>query len=385
MISLRHLALHRGGRALLEDVNLTVYAGQKIGVTGANGTGKSSLFALLRGELHADIGDCRLPPTWVIAQVAQETPALDVPALDYVLRGDAELEQLHAALRTAEAAHDGARLAQLHARLDSIDGYTAPSRAAKLMHGLGFTAAQERLPVAQFSGGWRMRLNLAQALMCRSDLLLLDEPTNHLDLDAVLWLEEWLLRYPGTLLLISHDREFLDRTVQHILHIEREGVMLYPGNYSEFETRRAEQLAQQQAAFERQQREIAHIQHFVDRFKAKASKAKQAQSRMKALARMQRIAAAHVDSPFHFDFPAPAKLPHPLLQLEQCAVGYADTQQCRPQPRARRPPRPARSQRRRQIHIDQTPRRRDRPARGTTRGRAGSGHRLFRPASARTT
>ncbi|HEY9199113.1 MAG TPA: ATP-binding cassette domain-containing protein [Gammaproteobacteria bacterium] len=324
MLELRDVSLRRGPRLLFSNANLTLHAGQRVGVTGANGTGKSSLFALLRGELHADTGDCRLPPNWIIAQVAQETPALDVPALDYVLRGDAELERLQAELRDAETAHDGHHIAQLHAQLEAIDGYTAPRRAARLMHGLGFSADQERLPVAQFSGGWRMRLNLAQALMCRSDLLLLDEPTNHLDLDAVLWLEEWLLRYPGMLLLISHDREFLDRTVQHILHIERERVTLYPGNYSEFETRRAEQLAQQQSAFERQQREIAHIQHFIDRFKAKASKAKQAQSRMKALSRMERIAAAHVDSPFHFEFPAPAKLPHPLLQLEKVSAGYAD-------------------------------------------------------------
>ncbi|MBI5041650.1 MAG: ATP-binding cassette domain-containing protein [Gammaproteobacteria bacterium] len=324
MLELRDVSLRRGPRLLFSNANLTLHSGQRVGVTGANGTGKSSLFALLRGELHADTGDFRLPPNWIIAQVAQETPALDVPALDYVLRGDAELERLQAELRAAETAHDGHRLAQLHAQLDAIDGYSAPSRAARLMHGLGFTADQEGLPVAQFSGGWRMRLNLAQALMCRSDLLLLDEPTNHLDLDAVLWLEEWLQRYPGMLLLISHDREFLDRTVQNILHIEREQVKLYPGNYSEFETRRAEQLAQQQSAFERQQREIAHIQHFIDRFKAKASKAKQAQSRMKALARMERIAAAHADSPFHFEFPAPAKLPHPLLQLEKISAGYAD-------------------------------------------------------------
>ena len=324
MLELQNVSLRRGARLLFSDATLTLHSGQRVGVTGANGTGKSSLFAMLRGELHPDTGDCRLPPNWILAQVAQETPALDVPALDYVLRGDAQLEQLNRALHDAEQAHDGERIARLHAELEAIDGYSAPSRAARLMHGLGFKAEQERLPVAHFSGGWRMRLNLAQALMCRSDLLLLDEPTNHLDLDAVLWLEEWLTRYPGMLLLISHDREFLDRTVNHILHIEREQVKLYPGNYSEFETRRAEQLAQQQAAFERQQREIAHIQSFIDRFKAKATKAKQAQSRMKALARMDRIAAAHVDSPFHFDFPQPRKLPHPLLQLEKVSAGYAD-------------------------------------------------------------
>ena len=324
MLELRNVSLRRGPRLLFSGANLVLHSGQRVGVTGANGSGKSSLFALLRGELHADSGDCHLPANWTIAEVAQETPALELPALDYVLRGDAELERLQRALREAETAGDGQRLAHLHAQIEAIDGYSAPSRAARLMHGLGFKAGQERLPVAQFSGGWRMRLNLAQALMCRSDLLLLDEPTNHLDLDAVLWLEDWLARYPGMLLLISHDREFLDRCVGHILHIEREQVSLYTGNYSEFEIRRAEQLAQQQSAFERQQREIAHIQHFIDRFKAKATKAKQAQSRMKALARMERIAAAHVDSPFHFEFPAPAKLPHPLLQLEKAAVGYVD-------------------------------------------------------------
>ena len=325
MLELRDVSLRRGPRLLFSGANLTLHSGQRVGVTGANGTGKSSLFALLRGELHADSGDCRLPADWTIAEVAQETPALETPAIDYVLRGDAERERLQAKLREAEQGNDGQRLAHLHAEFEAIDGYSAPSRAARLMHGLGFKADQERLPVAQFSGGWRMRLNLAQALMCRSDLLLLDEPTNHLDLDAVLWLEDWLLRYPGMLLLISHDREFLDRCVGHILHIERAQVTLYTGNYSAFETRRAEQLAQQQSAFERQQREIAHIQHFIDRFKAKATKAKQAQSRMKALARMERITAAHADSPFQFEFPAPAKLPHPLLQLEQAAVGYNDS------------------------------------------------------------
>ncbi|MFA7593521.1 MAG: ATP-binding cassette domain-containing protein [Thiohalobacteraceae bacterium] len=337
MLELRNVSLRRGPRQLFSDATVTLHAGQRVGVTGANGSGKSSLFALLRGELQNDTGECRVPAHWIIAQVAQETSALELPALDYVLRGDAELEHLQKQLRAAgsqdslsaqaphrQATHDGPHIAALHAQLEAIDAYSAPSRAARLLHGLGFTADQEHLPVAQFSGGWRMRLNLAQALMCRSDLLLLDEPTNHLDLDAVLWLEEWLSRYPGTLLLISHDREFLDRTVQHILHIERGQVRLYAGNYSDFETQRAAQLAQQQTAFERQQREIAHIQRFIDRFKAKATKAKQAQSRIKALARLERIAAAHVDSPFQFEFPLPAKLPHPLLQLERVSAGYAD-------------------------------------------------------------
>jgi ATP-binding cassette subfamily F protein 3 len=322
MLKLTDLTLRRGGRVLFQGVNLTLYAGQKIGVTGANGTGKSSLFSLIRGELHADTGDFSLPPGTVIAHVAQETPALDIPAIEYVLDGDEELRRLQTALAAAEHKNDGVAIADLHARMDNIDAYTAPARAARLLHGLGFTTEQEIDPVRNFSGGWRMRLNLARALMCRSDLLLLDEPTNHLDLDAVLWLEEWLRNYSGTLLLISHDRDFLDRIVHHIVHIEHRGMKLYSGNYSDFEIRRAEYLAQQQSSYDRQQREIAHIRGFVDRFRAKATKARQAQSRLKALARMELITPAHADSPFHFEFSAPEKLPDPLLQLEKLAAGY---------------------------------------------------------------
>jgi len=322
MLKLTDLSLRRGARLLLEHVDLTLHHGQKMGLVGANGCGKSTLFALLRGLLSPDAGDLSLPPRTVIAHVAQETPAVERSAADYVMDGDAELRAIQAELLGAEQAGDGTRQAELLLRLENIDGYTARARAGRLLHGLGFTAEQEEHPVASFSGGWRMRLNLAQALMCRSDLLLLDEPTNHLDLDAVLWLEEWLRAYPGTLILISHDRDFLDAVVHHIVHIEHQQATLYAGNYSDFELLRAEKLALQQAAFEKQQREVAHIRSYVDRFRAQATKARQAQSRLKALARMELIAPAHVDSPFHFSFRAPHKLPAQLLRLEQVSAGY---------------------------------------------------------------
>ncbi len=325
MLKLTQLSLRRGPRLLLERADLQLNPGEKLGLTGGNGCGKSSLFALIRGEIGADEGDFSLPPDWVIAHVAQETPALERPAIDYVLDGDAELREVEQSLAKAEAGGDGHAQGALHERLAAIDGYSARARAARLMHGLGFRPGEEERPVSAFSGGWRMRLNLAQALMCRSDLLLLDEPTNHLDLDAVLWLEEWLLTYRGTLMLISHDRDFLDRVVGRIVHIEQGRLNLYSGNYSDFERQRAERLAQQQGAFEKQQRERAHMQDFVRRFRAKATKARQAQSRLKALERMQEIAPAHVDSPFHFEFREPHKLPDPLLQLQQAAVGYGDT------------------------------------------------------------
>jgi len=324
MLILRNLSLQRGGKPLLENVTLTIHPGQKVGIIGANGTGKSSLFALLQGELHQDAGDLELPPRLVIAHVAQETPGVCLPAIEYVLDGDRELRAIEDALKAAEAAHDGAHLAELHARFEAIDGYTARVRAEKLLAGLGFAPEQVGQPVAEFSGGWRMRLNLARALMCRSDLLLLDEPTNHLDLDAVLWLEQWLRSYPGTLLLISHDRDFLDNVVDCIAHLEQRQIHLYTGNYAVFEEQRAARLALQQTAYEKQQREIAHLQGFIDRFRAKATKARQAQSRLKALARLERIAAAHVDSPFHFDFRTPERLPTPLLALQEVAVGYCN-------------------------------------------------------------
>ncbi|MER2532957.1 MAG: ribosomal protection-like ABC-F family protein [Candidatus Competibacter sp.] len=324
MLTLRQLSLQRGGKPLFENVSLTVYPGWKVGVIGANGSGKSSLFALLRDELHPDIGDLDLPPRWTVAHVAQETPALPVPALEFVLDGDAELRQIERDLQAAEVAHDGARQAELHAHFDAIDGYSARARAGKLMSGLGFATDQLERPVAEFSGGWRVRLNLARALMCRSDLLLLDEPTNHLDLDAVLWLEQWLRGYPGTLLLISHDRDVLDNVADHIAHIDQCRITLYPGHYTAFEEQRAARLALQQAAYEKQQREITHLESFIARFRAKATKARQAQSRIKALERMERIAAAHVDSPFEFGFAAPERLPNPLLAVEKVAAGYGE-------------------------------------------------------------
>ncbi len=325
MLKFDSLALRRGTKILFEKANFTLHRGWKVGITGGNGCGKSSLFGLIRGELHADCGNYSCPPKMVIASVAQETPALPQPAIDYVLDGDAELRQIEQALAKAEAADEGEAQASLHEQFQIIDGYTAHSRAARLMNGLGFKTEQAQQPVSSFSGGWRMRLNLARALICRSDLLLLDEPTNHLDLDAVIWLEEWLRCYPGTLLLISHDRDFLDRVIGHILHIEQQVATLYSGNYSEFEKLRAQRLAGQQAAFEKQQREIAHIRSYVDRFRAQATKARQAQSRLKALERMEEIAPAHVDSPFHFSFLPPKKRPDPLLQIEKGEVGYDGT------------------------------------------------------------
>ena len=323
MLNFSQVTLRRGTRALFSDASFIIHAGERVGLTGANGCGKSSLFALLRGELSVDAGDVSLPPGLEIAHVAQQTPSLARPALDYAIDGDRALRIAEAELAAAEASGDGNAQALAHAAIDALDGYTARSRAARLLAGLGFSQAQQSRPVADFSGGWRMRLNLAQALMCRSDLLLLDEPTNHLDLDAVLWLEEWLRGYPGTLLLISHDRDFLDRVVARIAHIEHEKIALYSGNYSQFEKQRAMHLAQQQAAFQRQQREIAHIRSYVDRFRAQATKARQAQSRLKALARMEEIAPAHVDSPFHFEFRAAPALPSPMLRCDELSLGYA--------------------------------------------------------------
>ena len=325
MLHFQNLSIRRGNKLLFDDASFQIHPGQKVGITGANGTGKSSLFALILGKLHADAGDLKLPREWVIAWVAQETPQDSRSALEYVLDGDQELRQVEAKIAEAESKGDGHQLAVLHGQFESIGGYQARSRAGQLLHGLGFKPGDENHPVTSFSGGWRMRLNLARALICRSDLLLLDEPTNHLDLDAVIWLETWLRRYPGTLLLISHDREFLDAVTNHIAHIEQQQLTLYSGNYSAFERIRAEQLANQQAAHAKQQREIAHIQSYVDRFRAKATKARQAQSRLKALERMQVIAPAHVDSPFHFSFLAPEKNPNPLLRLDEAAAGYNQT------------------------------------------------------------
>ena len=325
MLNFKNLALRRGARVLFSNATFTIHKGQKVGFTGANGAGKSSLFALVRNELHLDEGDFSMPPGLEIAHVAQETPAVSSAAIDYVMDGDRELRRLQKVLAKAENDHDGLKQAELHAALEIIGGYTAQAKAARLMNGLGFTSDQEKNAVNSFSGGWRMRLNLAQALMCRSDVLMLDEPTNHLDLDAVIWLQDWLCRYDGTLLLISHDRDFLDTIADHIVHIEQNKIDIYTGNYSAFERMRAEKLAQQQSAYLKQQREIAHIQSFVDRFKAQATKARQAQSRIKALERMEFIAMAHVDSPFDFSFPKPGRMPNPLLKLDNVDIGYGHT------------------------------------------------------------
>ncbi|WP_367598574.1 ATP-binding cassette domain-containing protein [Pseudomonas fulva] len=324
MIRLSNLTLQRGPQRLLDGAEMTLHTGHKAGLIGANGAGKSSLFALLRGELSPDGGDCYLPADWRIAHMRQEVDTLDRVAVDYVLDGDVRLRRVQAALAQAEQAHDGTALARLHSELDSADGYTADARARKLLAGLGFTNEQMDRRVGDFSGGWRMRLNLAQALMCPSDLLLLDEPTNHLDLDAILWLEDWLKGYPGTLLLISHDRDFLDAVVDHVLHVEQRKLNLYKGGYSAFERTRAERLAQQQQAYEKQQAQRAHMEKYIARFKAQATKARQAQSRIKALERMEELSAAHVDSPFDFVFRESLKISSPLLSLSEGRLGYGD-------------------------------------------------------------
>lgn len=322
MIQFKQLTLVRGLKTLIQGATLQLHPGHKVGLTGANGAGKSSLFALLRGEMQLEAGDLDMPASWVIAHVAQETPALAMPAIEFVLDGDAELRQIEAALAAAEASQQGELIAELHHRLLDIEGYAAKARAAELLSGLGFSQANLQQAVATFSGGWRVRLNLARALMCRSDLLLLDEPTNHLDLDAVIWLEGWLQSYRGTLILISHDRDFLDAIVNHIAHIEQQTLTLYRGGYSDFERQRAEKLALQQALFEKQQRKVSHLQSYIDRFRVQATKARQAQSRIKALERMEMISAAHVDSQFNFEFRVPLAAPDPLLVLDEMAVGY---------------------------------------------------------------
>ena len=322
MIQLNNVSLRRGVNVVLEGVDLTVYSGEKVGVVGRNGSGKSSLLALLRGELHPDQGDVAVPSSLSLAFVEQQSEVSSAPAIDYVMDGDARLRRVKDAMERAEPTGDGQRLAQLHAEFAAIDGYTADARAASLLHGLGFTQPDLTRPVNQFSGGWQMRLGLARALMCHSDLLLLDEPTNHLDLDAVMWLERWLKRYTGTLLLISHDRDVLDGVVDHIVYVKQHRLSKYRGTYSDFERQLAADLARQSALFDRQQREIKRIQAFVNRFRAKASKARQAQSRLKTLARMDQIAAAHADAPFEFGFPPPAALPNPVITLERAEAAY---------------------------------------------------------------
>jgi len=326
MLQLKQIELRRGAKLLFENATLQAHAGQRMGIIGVNGSGKSSLFALILGQLEADAGELQLNPKDVIAHVAQESPHSVHPALEFVMDGDSDLRKLQAGIAELEAldSHDD-RLHGLYEQMDNIDGFTAETRAARLLHGLGFEANVIQKPVNEFSGGWRMRLNLAQALMCRSDILLLDEPTNHLDLPTIVWLERWLRSYQGILLLISHDRDFLDGLCTHIAHIEHEAVKTYTGNYSQFEAVRAEQLALQQAMYTKQQKEIKHIQSYVDRFRYKASKAKQAQSRLKMLERMVQIAPAHVDSNFHFKFHEPDKQPQQLLQLENATVGYGQT------------------------------------------------------------
>jgi ATP-binding cassette subfamily F protein 3 len=322
MIRLSQVTLRRGTKVLLEGADVSLNPGDKIGLIGANGSGKSSLFALLRGELHADQGDADFPARWRVAHVAQETPALDWPALEYAIDGDTTLRRLERELAAAEAADDGILIGELHAALGDADAYTVRSRAEQLLHGLGFTHEQMEQPVASFSGGWRMRLNLAQALMCPSDLLLLDEPTNHLDLDAILWVEDWLTRYGGTLVIISHDRDFLDGVVNVVVHIDNKKLKRYSGNYSDFERQRAAAVVLAAGMIEKQARERAHLESFINRFRAQATKARQAQSRMKMLARMEDLAPLHVSAPFSFEFRDPLKAPDPLLTLEDVDAGY---------------------------------------------------------------
>jgi ATP-binding cassette subfamily F protein 3 len=324
MITITNLRLQRGQKVLLESANARVDIGQRVGVIGRNGTGKSSLFALLRGELHGDAGDVSIPSNWVIAHVAQEMPETEMSALDYVLEGDEELMRLKAELKIAEEQNDGVAIAHCHSEWARIDAYSAPARAGQLLNGLGFAQSLQGNPVNSFSGGWRMRLNLARALMCRSDLLLLDEPTNHLDLDTVLWLEQYLKSHPATQLIISHDRDFLDTLCTHIIEVAQQTLTSYKGNYTQFERIRGERLAQQQALYAQQQRHIAHLQSYIDRFRAKATKARQAQSRIKALDRLELVAAAHLDSPFTFEFAELHDLPNPLMQTDGIQLGYGD-------------------------------------------------------------
>ncbi|PRJ70772.1 putative ABC transporter ATP-binding protein [Haemophilus influenzae] len=322
MIIFSNLSLKRGQTELLENASATINPKQKVGLVGKNGCGKSSLFALLKKELTPEGGEVNYPANWRVSWVNQETPALDISAIDYVIQGDREYCHLQQELEQANERNDGNAIARIHGQLEMLDAWSIQSRAASLLHGLGFSQEEITQPVKAFSGGWRMRLNLAQALLCPSDLLLLDEPTNHLDLDAVIWLERWLVQYQGTLVLISHDRDFLDPIVTKILHIENQKLNEYTGDYSSFEVQRATKLAQQTAMYRQQQQKISHLQKYIDRFKAKATKAKQAQSRMKALERMELIAPAYVDNPFTFEFRPPQSLPNPLVMIEQASAGY---------------------------------------------------------------
>lgn len=322
MITATDLSLDRGAKNLIKASTFTIHPNHKVGLVGSNGCGKSSLFAAFLGELAPDSGELSMPTSWDIATVKQETPSLTQSALDYVMDGDKEFRQLERQLEDARAKDDGNLEATIINKIDTIDGYSLPARAGELLHGLGFLQSQLATPVKDFSGGWRMRLNLAQALISRADLLLLDEPTNHLDLDAVIWLQRWLKRYTGTLVLISHDRDFLDTVIGQILHIEHHKAKLYSGNYTAFERQRAEHLAQQEIQYQKQQKEAAHLTAFVDRFRAKASKAKQAQSRLKRLEKLPDLAPAHVDTQFTFSFEQPEHMPYPLLSLTESGCGY---------------------------------------------------------------
>ncbi|WP_413615616.1 ATP-binding cassette domain-containing protein [Halomonas cupida] len=327
MIALRQVTLQRGAEPLFEEADVTLHAGHKAGIVGPNGAGKSSLFGLILGEIGADKGSIEMSGGQRIAHMAQEVDALDRPIVEYVLDGDSELRRTEAALTEARASQDHHREAELHGIIDALDGYSAPARAAQLLVGLGFTQQDLDKPLSAFSGGWRMRANLARTLFMPSDVLLLDEPTNHLDLDALLWLEQWLVRYPGTLLLISHDRDFLDAVCDHIVHFDRRRLVVYRGNYTTFERTRAEKMALQQAQAAKQQARREEIEKFVERFRYKATKARQAQSRLKMLERMGSIAEAHADSPFHFTLPAADKTSHPLLVMDEARLGYRDTEQ----------------------------------------------------------
>lgn len=324
MIIFSSIQIRRGVNLLLDKASAKINPGQKVGLVGKNGSGKSTLFSLIKGEISTDAGEVSLPSQWQLSWVDQETPALDISAIDYVIDGDREYRSLEKQLAIANEKNDGNEIALLHSKLEDIDGWSIQARAATLLDGLGFSQEQIYLSVKSFSGGWRMRLNLAQALMCRSDLLLLDEPTNHLDLDAVMWLEKWLKNYNGTLILISHDRDFLDPLVNKIIHIEQQKLFEYTGNYSSFENQRTVKLAQQQSLYENQQHKIAHLQSYIDRFRVKATKARQAQSRLKMLERMEKIAPAHVDNPFQFSFRPAEALPSPLITMENVVAGYGD-------------------------------------------------------------
>ncbi|PQJ55850.1 ABC transporter ATP-binding protein [Vibrio chagasii] len=324
MITFSDIQLLRGGKPLLDQASATLHPGDKIGLVGKNGCGKSTLFALIKDELSIDAGSFSKPAHWEMAWVAQETPALERTAIEYVIDGDREYRGLEGQLQKAEVADNGTLVAEIHGKIETIGGYSIKARAAELLDGLGFSQEQMTWNLTQFSGGWRMRLNLAQALLCRSDLLLLDEPTNHLDLDAVMWLERWLQSYPGTLILISHDRDFLDPIVNRIVHVENQKLNEYTGNYSSFENQRAQKLILQQAMYQKQQKQMAHMQSYIDRFRYKASKARQAQSRIKALEKMEQVLPAQFDNPFSFEFREPDALPNPIMMMDEVSAGYDD-------------------------------------------------------------